>query len=97
MESKNLGGLIDTFDGLFYPRYQRGVRHEPKYLSNHSWGSAIDLNASESPQGKKPSDDAKTLWEEAFSQVGAKKTGLPGFKWGGEFKKKDGMHYEVLP
>lgn len=51
---------ILTFDGAFYPRLKRGSKIPPaatkddfgKLLSNHSRGTAIDLNAKWNPMGK---------------------------------------------
>jgi hypothetical protein len=53
-------GDILTYDGGFYPRLKRGLFPPPlgaskdvwgKQLSNHSRGTAVDLNAAENPMG----------------------------------------------
>jgi hypothetical protein len=55
------------------------------FLSTHSWGMAIDLNASWNKLGAIP-----TLSRE-FVNCFKKE----GFKWGGEFSRKDGMHFQI--
>jgi hypothetical protein len=57
--------------------------------SNHSWGLAIDLNATRNPMGYRLRTDMPSwmihLW------------GSLGFGWGGYWSsKKDAMHYEFL-
>ena len=94
--SNRLQGLIHKFDGLWVPRYQRDkLGRRIDKLSNHSWGTAIDLNY-DYPKGfntqgsrAKASPANKTLWKRAFSRA--------GFKWGNGFagSRKDPPHYEV--
>lgn len=63
-----------------------------RYLSNHSWGSAIDLNATQNPMtsdGVVHGNVPKEVIGVAF--------GL-GISWGGYYsgKRKDPMHWEWL-
>lgn len=80
-----LGHLIETYDGLWVPRHKLW---NPKLgLSNHSWGTAVDLNAATNPYGGEATQANRTLFEAAFKKA--------SFIWGGNWKTKDGMHYEL--
>lgn len=76
-------GLVDelkTFDGCFMIR---DVRAEPGHPSCHSYALAIDINASENQLGHEPKispDLVKCFTDEKFA-------------WGGDFRRKDGMHF----
>ena len=89
---------LKTFDGCFLPRPIRGyetvfnsllaankIDKAVSYLSLHSWGIAIDVNAAWNRLGKEP-----TLSEE-FVECFKK----AGFDWGGDFQRKDGMHFQL--
>lgn len=68
----------------------RQVRGDAVNLSNHSSGTAIDLNATEHPLGK-----VGTFPNEKVPMIRAlaKKYGLI---WGGDYKnRKDEMHFEI--
>jgi hypothetical protein len=55
-------------------------------LSLHAWGLAVDINASENPQGSKPRQDPRVV--RAFERE--------GFTWGGRWPTApDGMHFEL--
>ena len=78
-------GTLDDWGYAF-----RMVRGSTDNLSNHSSGTAIDLNASKHPLGKEntfsPEDAAKCV------ALAAKY----GCKWGGSYKaRKDDMHFEI--
>lgn len=73
---------LKTFDGCFNIRLQRGSR--TKY-SLHSWGIAIDVNAAWNGLGKEP----------ALSAAFVKCFTDNGFDWGGTWKRKDGMHFQL--
>jgi peptidoglycan hydrolase-like protein with peptidoglycan-binding domain len=84
----DLLGRIVTVDGTFVSRYKRGSLTE---LSRHSWGLAIDLNASQNLQGHVAAH---------IGQVGCVRELVPGaiaagFFWGGHFHNQDPMHFEV--
>lgn len=88
--SKAFKALIDaghvkelkTFDGCFNIRYQRGSRTA---ASLHSWGIAIDVNAAWNGLGKDPQLSAGFV--KCFTDN--------GFDWGGTWKRKDGMHFQL--
>jgi hypothetical protein len=77
-------GLIDqlkTFDGCFMVRPIRGV---PNAWSIHSYGLAIDINAADNKLGEEPTMSPELV--QCFKDA--------GFSWGGDFKRRDGMHME---
>lgn len=73
---------LKTFDGCFNIRYQRGSRTA---ASLHSWGIAIDVNAFENGLGAEPKLSAGFV--KCFTDS--------GFDWGGGWKRKDGMHFQL--
>lgn len=78
-------GLIDelnTFDGCYHIR---SVRGEPNRISAHSYGIAIDINASVNPLGG-PSK---------FSQEFVRCFKDAGLWWGGDFHRMDPMHFSM--
>lgn len=81
--------LIKTWDGSFAPRFVRGSRTT---LSNHSWGSAFDINYEWNRLGREPARKG---------QPGSVRELVPlahqfGFYWGGHFAHRlDGMHFEI--
>lgn len=92
-EDANLLGLILTYDGAFEPRFKRGLSNGgPEALSNHSFGSAFDINADLNPMGTTPL---------LVGRRGSVRKLVPianahGFYWGGHFSTRpDGMHFEI--
>jgi peptidoglycan hydrolase-like protein with peptidoglycan-binding domain len=84
--------LIDrilTFDGDFVPRF---IRNSRKELSNHSFGSAFDINAGFNRFGAMPA----LVGQKGETRDLVAIANENGFFWGGHFKgRKDGMHFEV--
>lgn len=75
---------LKSYDGCFAIR---DVRGRPGILSAHSYGLAIDLNASLMPL------NAVSLWSEAFVNTWKEL----GFIWGGDFKSRcDAQHFEWI-
>lgn len=72
---------LKTWDGCFNIRKKRGLTS----MSLHSWGIAIDVNAAWNGLGKTPTLSAGFV--KCFTDA--------GFYWGGNFKRKDGMHFEL--
>jgi hypothetical protein len=69
----------------------RDVRGSTTTLSNHSSGTAIDLNATQHPLGKAGTFPAEKV---PMIRALAKKYGL---LWGGDYRnRKDEMHFEVI-
>jgi len=85
----NMVELIKTYGGSFVPRFIRGSRTT---LSNHSFGSAFDINMAWNLLGKIPAQ---------VGSEGSIRELVPiandfGFYWGGHFQSRpDGMHFEV--
>ena len=68
----------------------RSIRGATSTLSNHSSGTAIDINAADHPLGAEG-----TVPSNMHSKIGAKARSL-GLKWGGDYNgRKDEMHFEV--
>jgi peptidoglycan hydrolase-like protein with peptidoglycan-binding domain len=88
-ENASLLDRIISFDGSFVPRFIRGSTTN---LSNHSFGSAFDINASHNRLGTRPA---------LVGELGSTRELVPlankwGFYWGGHFgTRPDGMHFEV--
>jgi hypothetical protein len=84
--------LIESIDGVRLDDWgycYRDIRGVTGKLSNHSSGTAIDLNATQHPLGK-----MGTFPNEKVPMIRAlaKKWGLI---WGGDFSRKDEMHFEI--
>lgn len=90
---KEFNELIEPIDGDALDDWGycfRNVRGFTDKLSNHSSGTAIDLNATKHPLGK-----IGTFPPEKVPMIRAlaKKYGL---KWGGDYKgRADEMHFEI--
>jgi len=88
IEKEGLLHLVESYAGAYYPRFIRGSILS---LSNHSYGTAFDINAEYNGLGESP------------AKVGEKGSLLKlvaiankwGFYWGGHFARKDGMHFEI--
>lgn len=79
--------LVKSFDGTWVPRHVNW--DAGRGLSNHSWGAAVDINASNyfryvNPRTE-PNDPNLILWQKAFQPA--------GFKWGNSYS--DSMHFEL--
>lgn len=89
---------LKTFDGCFNIRVQRGYEKEyqtymnvgnlekaSKFLSIHCWAVAIDVNAFENGLGRTPKLSPEFV--KCFTDN--------GFDWGGNWKRLDGMHFQL--
>ena len=72
---------VITWDGCFNIRLIRGG----KTWSLHSWAVAIDINAAWNGLGKEPQMSKELV--KCFTDA--------GFDWGGTWKRKDGMHFQL--
>ena len=80
---KGLHKEIETFDGIYNPRYIRGSTTIP---SRHSWGLAIDLNADKNKLGQVEPDftpEFLGVWRDIGWTVGA--------DW---YNRPDPMHFQ---
>jgi hypothetical protein len=78
-------GSLDDWGYCF-----RMIRGSTADLSNHSSGTAVDLNANDHPLGKR---ETFTMEQETtVRQIAAKY----GCRWGGDYKNRaDEMHFEI--
>lgn len=72
---------LKTWDGCFNIRKKRGLTS----MSLHSWGIAVDMNAFENGLGQTPK--LSPGFVKCFTDN--------GFDWGGTWKRKDGMHFQL--
>lgn len=73
---------LRTWDGCFNIRKKRGLNS----MSLHSWGIAIDLNASWNQLGRVPT--LSPGFVKCFTDTGL-------FDWGGVWSRPDGMHFQL--
>jgi hypothetical protein len=78
-----------TWAGSWVPRFVRGSR---VYLSNHSWGTAFDINAQWNMLGSMPALKGQKGSVRELVEIANDN----GFYWGGHFGgRPDGMHLEI--
>ena len=89
VESAGMLSLVISWAGSFYPRFIRGSQ---RTLSNHSWGTAFDINAPENWLNQKPAAVGKKGSLLKLVPIANKH----GFFWGGHYNTRlDGMHFEL--
>ena len=79
--TRKLTAQIKTWDGCFNIRAKRDSTSQ----SLHSWGLAIDINASCNQLGCKPKMTMDLV--RCFTDA--------GFEWGGSWHYPDGMHFQI--
>jgi 3D (Asp-Asp-Asp) domain-containing protein/peptidoglycan hydrolase-like protein with peptidoglycan-binding domain len=94
-------GLLDrlvTWEGMFVPRFMRKTSAEdmraanPRRLSNHSWGTAFDVNY----QWNRLDTVPALLGQPGCVRELVALANQHGFYWGGHFSSpRDGMHFEA--
>jgi D-alanyl-D-alanine carboxypeptidase len=78
-------GFVDelkTFDGCYCKRLMRGTKNT---WSIHTWALAIDVNAAWNALKAKPT--LSKGFVQCFTDA--------GFDWGGNWKRLDGMHFQL--
>ncbi len=83
VEAKGLGGTLTTFDGCYVPRFIE--RNPERSISLHTWGIAIDMDASTNYRGIAGTMDPEVV--NIFKRW--------GFRWGGDWTYTDPMHFEL--
>jgi hypothetical protein len=78
---RGLSKELKTWDGVFIIRTKRALSS----LSLHSWAIAVDVNASENQLNMIPKLSAEFV--KCFTDAGC--------DWGGTWKRKDGMHFQI--
>lgn len=79
--SRGLSSKIRTYDGCFCVRNKRGGSSP----SLHSWGLAVDINASWNRMGQPSTQDPRLV--ACFTES--------GFDWGGAWVRLDAMHFQL--
>ena len=79
--SRQLTKELKTWDGVFIIRTKRALTS----LSLHSWAIAVDVNAFENQLNRTPKLSAAFV--KCFTDA--------GMDWGGTWKRKDGMHFQL--
>ncbi len=88
-QSDGVARLVLTWDGSFVARFVRGSR---TVLSNHSFGTAFDINAAFNSLGSMP----LLVGEKGSVRDLVTTANEHGFFWGGHFEgRPDGMHFEA--
>jgi hypothetical protein len=87
-EKENLHTRILSYAGAFYPRFIRGSKTQ---LSNHSWGTAFDINVPYNGLNQVPALVGQKGCVRELVEIANEW----GFYWGGHFTRKDGMHFEI--
>jgi hypothetical protein len=83
VQAAGLAHLIRTFDGCYVPRF---IERDPSHaISLHTWGIAIDLDASTNQRGVRGTMDQRVV--DIFKRW--------GFRWGGDWSYTDPMHFEL--
>jgi LysM repeat protein len=79
--TRGLANEMKTWDGCFIIRQKRGLTS----MSLHSWALAVDINAFENGLGQTPKLSSQFV--KAMTDA--------GMTWGGNWTRKDGMHFEI--
>jgi len=87
-EKANLLHLILVWNGSYVPRFIRGSN---TVLSNHSFGTAFDINYEWNKLGAEPALVGQKGCVRQLVEIANKN----GFYWGGHFSRLDGMHFEL--
>lgn len=103
-ERAKLLHLILTYAGAFVPRYMRGKApkageaEDATKLSNHTWGTAFDINAAWNGLYRIPAILPAIGCVRELANIAE----ASGFYWGGHYKpdrkgntRQDGMHFEI--
>jgi hypothetical protein len=83
VQAAGLGHLLRTYDGCYVPRFI--ARNPDNSISLHTWGIAIDMDASTNYRGIRGTMDARIVT--IFKRW--------GFRWGGDWQYTDPMHFEL--
>jgi hypothetical protein len=83
VQDSGLGHLLRTYDGCYVPRFI--ARNPDNSISLHTWGIAIDMDAATNYRGIRGTMDDRIV--AIFKKW--------GFRWGGDWKYTDPMHFEL--
>jgi hypothetical protein len=83
VQAAGLASSLHTYNGCYVPRFiERNPAHA---ISLHTWGIAIDLDAATNYRGIQGTMDPRVV--QIFKRW--------GFRWGGDWKYTDPMHFEI--
>jgi hypothetical protein len=83
IQAAGLASSLHSYNGCYVPRF---IESNPEHaISLHTWGIAIDLDASTNYRGIKGTMDPKVV--DIFKRW--------GFRWGGDWDYTDPMHFEL--
>jgi hypothetical protein len=83
VQAAGLASSLHTYDGCYVPRF---IERNPSHaISLHTWGIAIDLDASTNYRGIRGTMDQRVV--DIFKRW--------GFRWGGDWSYTDPMHFEL--
>jgi len=77
-----------TWEGAYNPRFVRGSKTT---LSNHTFGTAFDINYAWNKLGAVPALVGQKGCVRELVEIANNN----GFYWGGHFSRRDGMHFEI--
>ena len=80
---RGLADTLTTYDGCYVPRFIE--RNPNRSISLHTWGIAIDMDASTNYRGITGTMDPEVV--AVFKRW--------GFRWGGDWQYTDPMHFEM--
>ncbi len=80
---RGLDATLHSYDGCYVPRFIE--RNPERSISLHTWGIAIDMDASTNYRGIKGTMDPEVV--AVFKRW--------GFRWGGDWNYTDPMHFEM--
>ncbi len=83
VQDAGLGHLLKTYDGCYVPRFIE--RNPENSISLHTWGIAIDMDAATNYRGIRGTMDQRIA--DTFKRW--------GFRWGGDWRYTDPMHFEL--
>ena len=83
VEQAGLGSTLKTYDGCYVPRFIE--RNPENSISLHTWGIAIDMDAATNYRGIRGTMHPEVV--NIFKRW--------GFRWGGDWKYTDPMHFEL--
>lgn len=89
-EAAGLLHIVLTWEGSYVARFVRGKAKE-QILSNHSFGSAFDINFVWNKLGVVPALSGQKGSVRELVAIANDN----GFYWGGHFTRLDGMHFEI--
>lgn len=87
-EAADLLHLVLSYEGSYVARFVRG---STSVLSNHSFGTAFDINYAWNKLGAVPALTGQKGSVRELAPIANEN----GFYWGGHFSRLDGMHFEI--